>query len=368
MKILLAVLNICFGCSVATLIDNLCPETTALTWEGGPINFPSNSIEKLSSATGQYISKNIVATKAAFHLDKIILLTSRFKRGNPCSLVIYDKLMKLGEPVFDPYPSLEDHEEGNCAAIQNAVDFYKDHLGFLWVLDSGVVNNLMSPSTLCPPKVVCISLLTGKILKTLDISSLADENSRLQHIVVDYDILGKVHLYISDAASHAILVYDIEKDVGYRAVLPECVTNTVEPFDTLYLAITKCLLGKSTLYLTYLNSPNIFSIKTDYLKKGKQRGKIIDVGSKVAPMVFLGVDKHELYFRYRNEPEIYRWNTHEEFCPETLRSVFVSEDGFLPTSVALDVLKGKMKVIQSNFQDYLGDTCGVGVIHQIVDM
>lgn len=52
----------------------------------------------------------------------------RCKSGVPASLVMYDMKSKTGAARFTPYPSLEDHEKGNCQVIQNAVDMHLDIL------------------------------------------------------------------------------------------------------------------------------------------------------------------------------------------------------------------------------------------------
>lgn len=67
------------------------------------------------------------------------------------------------EPVFEPYPSWEAQAEGDCSALQNAVDIYLDSKNMLWVLDTGVTQTLDKPVRQCAPKAVAFDLITGKV-------------------------------------------------------------------------------------------------------------------------------------------------------------------------------------------------------------
>lgn len=60
----------------------------------------------------------------------------------------------------------------------------------LWALDTGIVNNLVQPIKRCTPKVVAIDVVTGKIVKTIDLTSMVVPASRLQYLVVEYDADG----------------------------------------------------------------------------------------------------------------------------------------------------------------------------------
>lgn len=64
----------------------------------------------------------------------------------------------------------------------------------LWVLDTGIVNNLAQPVKRCAPKVVAIDAKTGKLVKLIDLSTLVVASSRLQYLLVDYDVTGRAFL------------------------------------------------------------------------------------------------------------------------------------------------------------------------------
>lgn len=64
----------------------------------------------------------------------------------------------------------------------------------LWVLDTGVVNNLEQPIKRCSPKVIAIEVQTGKIVKNIDLSNIVVSASRLQYLAVDYDQSGNAYV------------------------------------------------------------------------------------------------------------------------------------------------------------------------------
>lgn len=71
----------------------------------------------------------------------------------------------------------------NCVNLLNLQNI-------LWALDTGIVNNLVQPIKRCTPKVVAIDVVTGKIVKTIDLSTMVVPASRLQYLVVEYDADG----------------------------------------------------------------------------------------------------------------------------------------------------------------------------------
>ena len=93
-------------------------------------------------------------------------------------------------------------------------------------------------------------------------------------MAVDYGKDGRAFVYVSDASTRALLVYDVQANRGYRVILPKAVTEGCGKKDVLYLALVKKTDGSSVLYFTYLCSKKLFSIKTEYLRDGRASGKI----------------------------------------------------------------------------------------------
>ncbi|CAL7935460.1 unnamed protein product [Xylocopa violacea] len=337
------------------------PLDANVKWTGGTFEWPCITTKNMFKSSGRYIPKNVIATRVAMHDDDAIVALPRFKAGVPVTLAKISQDDQSCEATLVPYPCWSLQEEGTCTALQNVVDLYLDPQNILWVLDTGVVNTLGDPVRKCPPKVLAINVNTGKLLKTVDLTGLTTSTSRLQYVVADYSQDGRVFVYVSDAASRAILVYDVTSGRGYRVVLPQAVTIGCTRRDVLYLALLRRSDGSTCLIFTYLSSSRIFSIRTVHLRNGSAHGKIHDLGQKPKKMVLLGTDNGSaLFFRYEGEADIYRWDAMEPFDSRRFKLVYTSPECSLATHVVADYKRDRMRVLESNFPDYMLDTVGCG--------
>ena len=330
-------------------------------WTAGSFQWPCPTTKNMFKSSGRYIPKNVIATRAAIFNDDAIVALPRYKPGVPATLAKIQKDEASCEATLVPYPCWSLQEEGTCTALQNVVDLYLDPQNILWVLDTGVVNTLDQPVRNCPPKVLAINVSTGKLVKTVELTGLTTSTSRLQYVVADYSPDGRVFIYVSDAASRAILVYDVTSGRGYRVVLPQAVTIGCTRRDVLYLALLRRSDGSTCLVFTYLSSSRMFSVRTEHLRNGSANGRIHDLGQKAKKMIFLGTDNGSaLFFRYEGEPDIYRWDATAQFNPQYFQLVYTSNECFLATHVVADYKRGRMRVLESNFPDYMQDTVGCG--------
>lgn len=245
-----------------------------LQWTGGSFDWPCPSTKSLYKSSGKYISKNVIATRAQIYRDDVFVALPRYKAGVPATLA--KTTMKKGacHTTLTPFPCWSMQEEGNCQALQSVVDLVIDNNDILWVLDVGVVNTLETPVRKCPPKVVAFSAKTGKVLKVLSLDGLVVPSSRLQYLVVDYSTDGRCFVYVSDAATRSIIVYDVQASRGFRVVLPKAVTQGCPKRDVLYLALVRKSCGSTVLYFTYLSSKRLFLIKTEFLRSGNAQGRV----------------------------------------------------------------------------------------------
>lgn len=196
----------------------------------------------------------------------------------------------------------------------------------------------------------------------MELTGLTSPTSRLQYVVSDYTQDGRVFIYVSDAASRAILVYDVTSGRGYRVVLPQAVSMGCTRRDVLYLALLRRSDGSTCLIFTYLSSSRMFSIRTEHLRNGSTRGRIHDLGMKPRKMVVLGTDNGSaLFFRYEGEADVYRWDAASNpFDPRCFKKVYTSAECNLVTHVVADYARGSMRVLESNFPDYMQGTVGCG--------
>lgn len=203
-------------------------------------------------------------------------------------------------------------------------------------------------------------------MKTVDLSGLATASSRLQYVVADYSQDGRAFVYVTDAATRAILVYDVTSGRGYRVVLPKATTMGCTRRDVLYSALLRRADGTSCLLFSYLSSTRLFSIRTDYLQNGSAGGKIHDLGPKPKKMVVLGTDNGSaIFFRYEGQPDIYRWDSTDCFNQSNFQRISQGNECSLATQVIPDYKRGRMRVLESNFPDFIQGTVGCGTNHAL---
>lgn len=182
--------------TLVSRLDGACDSSSQilqdLTFQlsGSSLDWPCQSTKNIYVQSGRYTPKNVIMTRAQIYRDEAYVTLPRLKPGVPFTLGKIS--MKRGQCVTNvaPYPCWSLQEEGNCQALQSAVDIYLDPNDILWVLDVGLVNTLEQPVRRCPPKVVGINVKTGRVVQSIDLSSLVVSSSRLQHLVVEYDETG----------------------------------------------------------------------------------------------------------------------------------------------------------------------------------
>ncbi|KAJ8942947.1 hypothetical protein NQ314_009860 [Rhamnusium bicolor] len=337
-----------------------------IEWTGGQFDWPNSAIKSIYRSSGRYIPKNIIATRAQIFKDEVFLALPRYKPGVPVTLARVGLRQRGCEAVLEPFPCWASQEEGDPNALQSVVDLYLDENNIIWVLDIGVVNTLCQPIRRSPPKVVAINVLTGKKVKTLDLSGLVCQASRLQYVVVEYGPDGSPFVYVSDAATRSILVFDVAGNRGYRVVLPRCVAGSRR--DVLYISlIHKAGCNNNFLVLTYLSGTKMYQIRTDYLRSGCAAGKIQDLGLKGGKLIILGTDLGSaIFFRYEGKPEVYRWEVGTLFQGYEL--VYKSPDCYLATQAIPDVGRHRIRVLESNFPDFIQDSVGCGASQRVALM
>ncbi|KAI4502044.1 hypothetical protein M0802_002726 [Mischocyttarus mexicanus] len=330
-------------------------------WVGGSFEWPCATTKSMFKNSGHYISKNIIATRAAIFKNDAFLALPRFKSGIPATLARVSLNDRNCQANLHPFPCWSVQEEGSLKALQNVVDLFLDPQDILWVLDTGVIHTLEESARTSPPKVVAFNVKTGKLVKTIELDGLTLPSSRLQYIVADYSPDGRVFVYVSDAATRTILVYDVTSGRGYRFVLPKTVISSSSKRDVLYLALIRHADGSSCLMFTYLSSSRMFSIKTEHLRNGLTNGKIQDIGTKPKRLVILGTDNgNALFFRFEGEAVVQRWDTSTPFQSDNFQKVYNSAPCSLATHVIPDYMRNSMRVLESNFPDYIEGTVGCG--------
>jgi hypothetical protein len=141
----------------------LLPELS-FTIAGQNLDWPCQSTKSIYESTGRYVPRNIIATRVQIYKDEAIVAMPRYKSGVPFTLGVTSLKTKEFGSHIRPFPCWPMQEEGNCEALQSAVDLVLDVQDILWVLDVGIVNTLEQPIRRCPPKIIAINIKTGKVL------------------------------------------------------------------------------------------------------------------------------------------------------------------------------------------------------------
>jgi hypothetical protein len=180
--------------ALITRLDATCSSSVLkdLTFHinGGSLDWPCSSTKSIYTESGRYIPKNVISTRAQIYRDEAFVTLPRLKSGVPFTLGKVS--LRRGQCFLSvaPFPCWDLQQEGNCQAIQSAVDLFLDPYDILWVLDVGIVNTLEQSVRRCPPKVVGINVRTGKVVQSIDLSTLVVKKSKLQHLVVEYNETG----------------------------------------------------------------------------------------------------------------------------------------------------------------------------------
>lgn len=178
------------ACDLSTQILN------DLTFQlsGSNLEWPCQSTKNIYIQSGRFVPRNVIATRAQIYRDEAFVTMPRLKAGVPFTLGKIS--MKKGQcsTAITPFPCWSLQEEGNCQALQSVVDIYLDGNDLLWALDTGVVNTMEQPVRRCAPKVMAIDVKSGKVVKSINLSSLVVANSKLQHFVVEYDEGGNAYV------------------------------------------------------------------------------------------------------------------------------------------------------------------------------
>lgn len=186
-----------------------------MKWNGADFRWPCATTKALLKNSGKYINKNNIATRGQIHRDTIFLALPRFKKGIPATLVKAKMRRGACSLTYEPFPCWSLQEEGKCSSLQSVVDLVVDGSDIVWVLDTGVVSTLEDePILTCSPKVLAFNARNGNLLKTITFDGLVSKSSRLQYLAVDYGRDGRPFVYVSDAASRAIIVYDVQAAKG----------------------------------------------------------------------------------------------------------------------------------------------------------
>lgn len=210
------------------------------------------------------------------------------------------------------------------------------------------------------------------VQRQIDLAGLTCPSSRVQYLAVEQTDSGRTFVYVSDATNNAILVWDVMQARGFRVTLPDETLTGYEEDDSrdvLYMVMTRHPDDSKMLAITYLSSCVMFTLRTEFLRRAADSGRIVARGLKPDKMVLLGSDGGPgVFFRYTGKPEVYRWDTRQDFASGNFKKAYDGQPHRLATCVAPDYKRNQMLVLESNFQCFANGCVGSGVSHTLSPM
>lgn len=207
-----------------------------------------------------YIPDNNVVYRMKIWNNTLYMAIPRFKKGVPATLC------KSHEGAIKPFPSLGLQKVGNCFNMQNVKDIEIDHLGQLWTLDVGKVNEL-EPTTAngvnvddhavgCDPKLFVIDLKTGSIVRSAVIPPIYyTSQSILSGISLDLKTLTAI---IGDVGPDpGFIVYNFQMGIYRKFPCKELQSNTELGYNEALLAVSPIV---DMLYFSTVHSNNLYTI------------------------------------------------------------------------------------------------------------
>lgn len=86
-------------------------------------------------------------------------------------------------------------------------------------------------------------------------------------------------------------------------------------------------------------------------------------------MILIGTDNGStIFFRYEGESDVYQYDTNSCFKKDNLVVAHKGGCCLLATHAIADYRNGRMRVLESNFPDYMNDEVSCGAVQQISSM
>ncbi|KAI5699113.1 hypothetical protein M8J75_016456 [Diaphorina citri] len=305
-----------------------------------PYGFPTHK---------DYNPENTVSTGFEVGWERVFITTPRLWAGNPATLAWIprnkgDYASGSVSPPLQAYPSWDWHVAAgsgnpgsdNCTGLVSVFRVRADRCNRLWVLDSGVVDSLVTFETKCPPKILIFDMRNDELIRSITFPpEVLRLNTLLTNIILDdlnedaaggYGNCDNIFAYMSDSTNPGILVYDSRNDRAWRlshpAMFPDPDFGTYsvagESFTLMDGIIGLALSppGTSTrrVYFEAFASNRIYTIPVSALRAGPNQGDDADLpvsllGTKSSQAAPLAVDNRDgsLIFSPVSETAIASW-------------------------------------------------------------
>jgi len=329
--------------------------------------FPTAQDRSYAINSGLFVQPNVIPidVDVDYHgsvaQSRIFVTTPRsFSAGVPISLG-YIAAPKTN-CLIKPYPNYSWHSNvKNCDLITSVLRVASDECHQLWVLDSGVVNNIQ----MCPPKLLVFNLLTDTLVhRYVFPPSQYTTSSLFINPVLDFDPLSsrkcsEVKVYIADVTGNALIVYDSIRDMSWKIKHPSF--NPVAQWGTFTVARESFNLmdglfglavsrrgysGQRMLYYHPLASSLEYSVPLSiinnpslWVNPNSQPSAFQAIGSRGIQTAAQAMDSNgNLFFVLMNPLALVCWDTSTPYSPQNIR-VVIQNDLTLQFASGLKIVK-----------------------------
>uniref|UniRef100_A0A1A9WGF2 Bee-milk protein n=1 Tax=Glossina brevipalpis TaxID=37001 RepID=A0A1A9WGF2_9MUSC len=158
----------------------------------------------------------------AYVEPQIFITIPRFADGVPYSLAMLSNVLRPNGSEFTAYPDYYWHNSHgqDCDGITSVYRIQIDSCNRMWVLDSGEIDFVQH----CAPQLIVFDLATKTLVHRYRLPTDVFRTSSSRFVtplidVIDYPPLGdckKAFVYLADALSYALVVYDVQKGKSWR--------------------------------------------------------------------------------------------------------------------------------------------------------
>ncbi|XP_071055480.1 uncharacterized protein [Onthophagus taurus] len=197
------------------ILSSTRPSSTTTTPRTIPVPDDPLSIE--------YIYENNIPMGANRWKDKLFITIPRRRSGVPSTLnyVSMQSTQRENLPVI-PYPDQQTNLLNVQPGQEHLVSVYRvavDPCDRLWMVDTGIIETLGSPTSIQPQRIVIIDLNTDKIIHTYNFKdSDLTPATVLAMTVVDVtpDKCQDAYAYFPDLAGYGLIVYSLKRNDSWR--------------------------------------------------------------------------------------------------------------------------------------------------------
>lgn len=343
---------------------------TVLEYKSLEYEFPSDNDRQYAIDNGFYKQNAGAPIEIAVEYKRngsmrIFQTIPRFGDGVPFTLATVTKRSTQNGPILTAYPNYNWHNVNNagCKGITSAFRIVIDECKHMWVIDSGVVNDVQ----ICPPQLLTFDLRTDSLLSRFQFPPNLYTSSKSLMISLAVDIrdpppLGSCRnamVYVADVQRGGLVVYSTERNLAWRIedelMLPRYPwgTHTVagETFELMdgIFALNLSPRGDRNRYLffhAYADDREV-AVPLRYLDNPmsafNKRSSLFQVlGSRGVQSAMETIDSKGNMFTSTDDPlSIFVWNINTPYNKTSFRVVANNPD-------QLQVVSG-MKVVKNPF-------------------